>query len=106
MHLIFLGAIGSHSLALTSDGILYSWGVPHATGLGRIKPCLSPQIVDTFPIDNIEKEYIKNEKMKKKIRIKNGKEKSNNGTNKSLVVTVTFYYQLFIYLLIYFLPIS
>jgi hypothetical protein len=28
------GTIGSHSLALTSDGSVYSWGVPHATGLG------------------------------------------------------------------------
>ena len=81
-HLILLGAIGSHSLALTVNGILYSWGVPHATGLGRIKPCLSPQVVDTFPIDAIEKEFIKNEKMKKKSRIeKNRKEEMNNGTN-------------------------
>ena len=47
--------------------------MPHATGLGRIKPYLSPQIVDTFPIDNIEKEYMKKEKMKLKVKREQGR---------------------------------
>ena len=46
------GVIGSHSMAIDSEGFLYSWGVAYASGLGKItKPILSPELVDTFPED-------------------------------------------------------
>lgn len=41
-------AIGSHSLALDSAGKCYSWGVGYITGLGVVKPVLSPRLLDTF----------------------------------------------------------
>ena len=63
--MIISGIIGSHSLALTSNGRLYAWGVPHATGLGSIKPVWAPLLVETFPIDSAERERRKKEKKEK-----------------------------------------
>lgn len=43
------GAIGSHSVAIDTVGDLYSWGSPHATGLGSLTPVTTPtkiQLVD------------------------------------------------------------
>ena len=43
------GTIGSHSMAIDSNGNLYGWGSPHAVGLGDLKPVLVPKLIDTFP---------------------------------------------------------
>lgn len=48
--------IGSHSMAITNTGILYSWGVCHATGLGSLKEqVLLPQKVQTFPLNDTKR---------------------------------------------------
>ena len=65
-YFIFLsGSIGSHSLALTTLGQIYSWGVGHASGHGTIKPVPTPLLLKTFPIDTIEENY------RKKLKLKN-----------------------------------
>ena len=43
------GSIGSHSMCIDSDGMLYGWGVPQAVGHGGVKPVLAPVLIDTFP---------------------------------------------------------
>jgi len=43
------GSIGSHSMCIASDGMLYGWGVPQAVGHGGLKPVLAPLLIDTFP---------------------------------------------------------
>lgn len=43
------GPIGSHSMCIDSEGLLYGWGVPQAVGLGSVQPVLAPRLIDTFP---------------------------------------------------------
>lgn len=43
------GSIGSHSVALDSNGRLYAWGVAYSCGLSTSKPKLTPTLV-TLPI--------------------------------------------------------
>lgn len=43
------GSIGSHSMAIDTDGRLYGWGVPYAVGHGGIKPAMLPTLINTFP---------------------------------------------------------
>ena len=45
------GSIGSHSMAIDSDGRLYAWGVPYASGHGGVRPVLQPTLLSTFPLD-------------------------------------------------------
>ena len=44
---------------------MYAWGVPHATGLGSIKPVWAPFLVETFPIDSAERKRREEEKIAK-----------------------------------------
>ena len=48
------GSIGSHSLAIDSDGQLYGWGVPYAAGHGGLRPHLSPTLLTSFPLDAMD----------------------------------------------------
>ena len=43
------GPIGSHSMCIDNEGMLYGWGVPQAVGLGSLKPVMAPRLIDTFP---------------------------------------------------------
>lgn len=44
------GPIGSHSMAIDSNGLLYGWGVGYSIGLGQVKGSSSPKVI-TFPPD-------------------------------------------------------
>ena len=50
-------AIGSHSAALDSEGQLFVWGVSYAVGMGTVKPTLEPALLNTFRIDDVEREH-------------------------------------------------
>lgn len=45
------GSIGSHSMAIDSDGNLYAWGVPYAAGHGGVRPVMQPTLLSTFPLE-------------------------------------------------------
>ena len=44
------GPIGSHSMAIDANGLLYGWGVGYSIGLGQVKGSSTPKVI-TFPPD-------------------------------------------------------